>query len=88
MRSYFITVRSHETAKKVDPNAVLIRTLPATTHHLAFCCKPGITTKVSEAFVYRVQVECRRQAEHAVGVIKCRANEPKQYKTFLFSRAC
>lgn len=88
MRTYFITVHQHAAAMAVDPNAVLVRTLPATTLCISYCCREASTHQVLEAFIYQVQVERRRLAEHAKGVIKCRAKEPEHYKTSLHSREC
>lgn len=88
MRTYYITVRSFEAAIAVDPIAQWIRTLPATVHVNSYCCREATVSPIPEAYIYSVSVKCRREAEHAPGVIKCRAKEPEQYKKTLYSRVC
>lgn len=88
MRNYFITVRNEHTAFRVDPNATLVRVLPETVHVRSYCCKEPDVSRVPPAYIYQVSVEFRREAEKADGVIKCRANEPKEYKKTLYSRVC
>lgn len=88
MRSYFVTVRNASAALAIDPKAVLVRTLPATRHVRGYCCREAEHSPVPPAYIYKVQVTCRRKAEHATGVIKCRAKEPAQYKKVLYSQVC
>ena len=88
MRTYFITVRSFEDAIAVDQCARWVRTLPATELVRLRCCAPEEKFPIPEAYIYKVEVPRRADAEKARGVIRCRAQEPARYKTVLFDRVC
>lgn len=88
MKTYFITVRDEQVAKAIDPNAKLIRTLPATELWLMYCCRPGESHPVPPALIYQVEVNFRREAEDPKGVIRCRAKEPASYKKHLSTWIC
>lgn len=89
MRTYFITVRDHETPKAIDPGATLVRTLPPANVYRTYCCRPSETAgTLPEAYIYRVTVKHRREAEKVTGVIRCRTKEPKHYRTAVCIECC
>lgn len=89
MRKYFITVRDKDVAKKVDPDAVYIETLPRTDLVYSYCCRSAhVVGEVPEAYIFLVSVEKRKDAEKASGVVRCRAKEPERYKTQLTRVIC
>jgi len=89
MRSYFVTVRSHEVAKSIDPGAELVRTLPPGKVYRTYCCRPSEEVGgLPEAYIYKVRVNYRRDAEKAPGVVRCRAKEPKRYRTVVLIECC
>lgn len=89
MGKYFITVRDKDVAKKVDPDAVYIETLPRTVLVYSYCCRSAhVVGEVPEAYIFLVSVEKRSDAEDAPGVIRCRAKEPASYKKQLVMTMC
>ena len=89
MRIYFITVRDHETPKAIDPGATLVRVLPPAPIYRRYCCRPSEDVgTLPEAYVYRVTVHSRREAERVTGVVKCRAREPERYPTGVCIEVC
>lgn len=89
LRTYYVTVRNPTVALNIDPEAVHIRTLPATKLFRTYCCRPAdVAGEVPVAYVYKVRVKYRKEAEKAKGVIRCRAKEPEHYKTVLCRQVC
>lgn len=88
MRTYYVTVASHEAAIAINPFAEHLATLPACLCYGHRCCGTPFIGAVPERYVYRVVVLRRRDAERAPGVIRCRATEARSYKTSVHYTIC
>lgn len=89
MRQYFIIVRDSAVALGIDPNAELIRKLDSIPVVDSYCCRPAaIRDTLPPAFVYRVSVRYRKEAEKVPGVVRCRAKERSRYRSAIVIENC